>query len=100
MKEFDFYNVPLRSQKFGWIIGPVRRLLRLLLRPIFLTLERLLESLAERNDRVEAMVCENSSVAHRLSVLEDHVETLLRRTASETEPGSRLQFPESRRKAQ
>lgn len=85
MSAFAFYEAgcdDVRGKRR--ITVPLRRLLRRLLRPIFLRLRDQLDSLDRRQDRlerdlkaIEAMGWDHVAMSRRLAMLEDHIEALL-----------------------
>jgi hypothetical protein len=85
MSDLAFYEAGCREVKGKRrVIVPFRRLLRRLLRPIFLKLEEELNALDRRQDRLErdlkateAITWDHVAVSRRLAMLEDHLETLL-----------------------
>jgi hypothetical protein len=85
MSEVAFYEAGCHEVKGKRrIIVPVRRLLRRVLRPIFLKLDERLDILGRRQDQlgrdlnaIEAMACDQLALSRRLAMLEDHVESLL-----------------------
>jgi len=86
MTDFAFYNVGCEAPKgLRWLVEPLYRLLRRLLRPIFLRQVALYEELARRQERLEAFVCDRTALARRLAVLEDHLQTLLQQTPAPEE---------------
>src|SRR5206468_3273302 len=85
MRELAFYEAGYHEVKgIRRAVIPFRRLLRRLLRPIFLQLDAELRSLARRHDEfdrelkaVRAMGWDHVALARRLAVLEDHVDAIL-----------------------
>ncbi len=99
MRDFAFYNAGCEPRRgLRGLLVPIRRLLRRLLRPIFLRQAELLEEIARRQERLEAFFCDATALARRLAVLEDRLEELLARqeaAAAPAGPAPVISFPKS-----
>jgi len=87
MRDLAFYEAGCHNiNGIRRVVIPFRRLLRRLLRPIFLHLDNQLKSLDRRQNQLDrdlkavlGMGWDHVAIARRLAVLEDHVEALLSR---------------------
>jgi hypothetical protein len=79
----------------SWLLGPLRRLARRLLRPFFIRqaeinyeVQARFDELLQRQQRLEAFLCDVTALARRLAVIEDHLQTLLEppNTTSDVQP--------------
>ena len=96
MPDYAFYNAGSEVRGLGRLLLLGRRVLRRVLRPLFLRQVELFQaldarvedvaraqaSLVKQQERVQALLqalqCEREAMARRLAVLEDHLDTLLR----------------------
>jgi hypothetical protein len=84
MPELAFYDVDCSEPGLkGWVLVPLRRLVRRLLRPFFYRqaeinndLDTRLGELLRRQQRLEAFDCDAHALARRLAVIEDYLRTL------------------------
>lgn len=107
MPDYAFYNAGSQGKGLGRVLVVCRRVLRRVLRPLFLRQVEIFEALDARvedvarqqqtlvnqQERVQALLqafqCEREAMARRLAVLEDHLEALLR---GAEEPTTTLPF--------
>ena len=108
MPDYAFYNAGSEARGLGRVLLLGRRVLRRILRPLFVrqvelfeALDARLEALARQqqglvkqqervHDLLQAMNCEREAMARRLAVLEDHLNSLLR---GADQPAPTIPFP-------
>ena len=113
MPDYSFYDAGCVAPKgLARVVVLFRRLLRRLLRPIFLRQAALFQELGsrieevagrlggldQRQERLEAFECDGTALARRLAVLEDRLEALLSReraTGPDADPSAVLPFSKS-----
>jgi hypothetical protein len=96
MREPAFYDIACSGPGIGsWLLVPLRRLARRLLRPFFYRqaeindeVQARFAELLQRQQRLEAFLCDAHALARRLAVIEDHLQTLLEpsSTTSDVQP--------------